>query len=78
MTDSNGPDDLESKHERDRERRIDRVKRWVEYVETHEADDWGTQQNRLVDSQLESARQSGIDVEHRQRVERAGRDHPRS
>lgn len=48
--------------------------RWVEYIETYDSDEWGDRQNRLGDSQLESARQSDIDVEHRRRVARAGRD----
>lgn len=75
MRDSKERDALEAKHERNRQRRIDGIKRWVEYVETHEPEQWGGQLNRLVDSQLESARQSEVDAEHRQRVERAGRDH---
>jgi hypothetical protein len=50
------------------------IKRWVGYIKTHDSDEWGDQRNRLVDSQLESARQSEIDVEHRRRVARAGRD----
>lgn len=77
MNDSNGPDALEAEHERNRERRITGIKRWVEYVQTHPADEWGDQLNRLVDSQLESARQSDLDVEQRRRVERAGRDYSR-
>jgi len=77
MTDSNARDALEAKHERNRKRRIAGIKRWVEYVRTHDPEEWGDQLNRLVDSQLESARQSDVDAEHRQRVERAGRDHSR-
>lgn len=75
MSDSNTREDLDAKHERDRERRVAGVKRWAEYVKTHDPDEWGEQQNRLVDSQLESARQSEIGVEHRRRVARAGREH---
>jgi hypothetical protein len=67
-------DDLEAKHERNRQQRLSSIKRWVEFINTHDSDVWGDQQNRLINSQLESARQSGIDVEHRRRVERAGRD----
>lgn len=77
MSDSNTREDLDSKHERDRERRVAAVKRWVEYIKTHDPEEWGEQQNRLVNSQLESARESGIDVEHRRRVDRAGREHSR-
>lgn len=78
MSDSNARDDLEAKHERNRQQRVTGVKRWVEYVKTHDPDEWGEQQNRLIDSQLESARQSNVDVEHRRRVARAGRDRSRS
>lgn len=72
MTNSRTPEDLTTEHERNRQRRIEGIKRWIEYIETHE--EWGDQLNRLVDAQLESARQSGVDVEHRRRVDRAGRD----
>jgi hypothetical protein len=73
MTDSDARD-LEAKRDRNRQQRLAGIKRWVEYIETHDPSEWGDQQNRLVDSQLESARQSGIAADHRRRVERAGRD----
>lgn len=75
MTNSNEPDPLDAKRERNRQQRIQAIKRWVTYIETHEPEQWGEQQNRLVNSQLESARQSGLDAEHRKRVERAGKNH---
>lgn len=78
MSDSNTCDDLEAKHEQNRQQRAKRIKRWVEFIKTHDADEWGDQQNRLVDSQLESARQSDIDIEQRRRVARAGREQSRS
>lgn len=78
MSDSNTRDDLKAKHEQNRQQRVKSIKRWVEFIKTHDADEWGDQQNRLVDSQLESARQSDIDIEHRRRVARAGREHSRS
>jgi hypothetical protein len=31
------------------------IKRWVEYVRTHEDEEWSRQQNKLIDSQLQSA-----------------------
>ena len=71
MTDSNAREAPDAKRERNREQRLEAIKRWVEYIETHDPDEWGEQQNRLVDSQLESARQSGIDADQRRRVERA-------
>lgn len=77
MSDSNERDSLEGKRERNRQQRIAGIKRWVEYIRAHDSDEWGEQQNRLINSQLESARQSDIDIEHRRRVERAGRDRSR-
>lgn len=74
MSDSNKRDALEGKRERNRKQRITGIKRWVEYIKTHDSDEWGDQQNRLINSQIESARQSDIDIEHRRRVEQAGRD----
>jgi hypothetical protein len=76
MSDSNARDALDAKQERNRQQRLDGIKRWVDYIKTHDAAVWGDQQNRLVDSQLESARQSEIDIEHRQRVEQADRERP--
>lgn len=78
MSDSNTRDELKAKHEQNRQQRVESIKRWVEFIKTHDADEWGDQQNRLVDSQLESARQSDIDIEHRRGVARAGREHSRS
>ena len=78
MNDSNERDALAAKHERNREQRVQAVKRWVEYIREHPAEEWGEQQNRLVNSQIESARASGLDVEHRRLVDTAGRDRPRT
>jgi hypothetical protein len=66
------------KHERNREGRVSGVKRCVEYIRTHSLEEWGKQQNQLVNSQFESARQSALSVEYRRRVDQAGRDHSRS
>ncbi|AGB15650.1 hypothetical protein Halru_1032 [Halovivax ruber XH-70] len=65
---------LDEKRDRNRQQRLTAIKRWVEYIETHDPEVWGEQQNRLIDSQLKSARESDIDVEHRRRVAKAGRD----
>lgn len=78
MSDSNARDDLEAKHERNRQHRVNSIKRWVAFIKTHDADEWGPQQNRLINAQLESARQSDLDIDHRRRVARAGRNHSRS
>jgi len=31
------------------------IKRWSEYVQTHDDSEWSRQQNRLINSQLQSA-----------------------
>lgn len=74
MNDSNKREALNRKHERNRQQRLAAIERWIRYIREHEPDVWGEQQNRLVNSQLESARQSDIDAEHRWRVEQAGRE----
>ena len=52
--------DLNEKHARNREERLQFIREWAEYVRTHPDDDWGEQVNRLVNSQIEAAR----NVEH--------------
>lgn len=74
MNDSELLDALADKQERNRKQRIESVKLWVEFIEENPPEVWGPQQNRLVDSQLRSARESGLDADHYWRVERAGRD----
>lgn len=48
MNDSNVHDQLQMKHEHDREKRIEAVKRWVEYIKTNPVETGGPQQNALV------------------------------
>lgn len=47
---------LDDKHARNRQERLRFIKEWAEYVRTHPDDDWGEQVNRLVNSQIQSAR----------------------
>lgn len=68
MTDSNPSDPLAEKHERIRRERLEGIVRWVEYIREQPPEVWGPQQNRLVDSQLESARETGLSPEHERRV----------
>ena len=68
MTDSNPSDQLAAKHERIRRERLDGIVRWVEYIREQPPEVWGPQQNRLVDTQLESARQTGLSAEHERRI----------
>lgn len=65
---------MAEKHERNRERRIESIKRWVRYVEETPPEKWGEQQNKLVNSQLESARGTDLPAEQYRRVERGARD----
>jgi hypothetical protein len=52
---------LEEKRARNREERLRFVREWAEYVRTHPDDDWGEQVNKLVDSQIQSARNAEDD-----------------
>ena len=74
MSDSDELDALEAKHERNREQRIEAVKRWAEYIKDNPPEVWGPQQNKVVNAQLEAARESGLDADHYRRVRNAGED----
>jgi purine nucleoside phosphorylase len=69
MTDSNVPEELAARHERNREQRIAGIKRWVEYIKSEPPEVWGPQQNAVVNDQLEAAQTVETSVSHRQRVE---------
>ncbi|QKY19744.1 hypothetical protein B4589_004865 [Halolamina sp. CBA1230] len=69
MTDSNEPDGLHAKHERNREQRIAAIKRWVAYIQSEPPEKWGPQQNAVVDDQLEAAQDAGTSAAHKQHVE---------
>ena len=46
---------FEDDHQWNTEQRRAMIKRWAEYVRTHDDEEWSRQQNRLIDSQLQSA-----------------------
>lgn len=71
MNDSNERDTLTTKHERIEQQRLDAIERWVAYIRDNPPEVWGKQQNALVDSQLKSARESGLDAEHYRRIRRS-------
>ena len=73
MNDSQKSERLDAKHERIAKERLEAVRRWVEYIRDHPPEIWGPQQNAVVDSQLESARQAGLPAEHERRVRAAAR-----
>ena len=48
-------EEFEDDQRRNRERRRAMIKRWAEYVRAHDDEEWSRQQNKLIDSQLQSA-----------------------
>ncbi|MUV59446.1 hypothetical protein [Halobacterium sp. CBA1126] len=69
MTDTDERKHLDENRERVRERRIEAVKRWVEYIQSEPVDVWGPQQNAVVNGQLEAAQEAGVSAAHQQHVE---------
>jgi len=69
MTDSNTREKLDAKHERNRQQRIEGIKRWVEYIKSEPPEKWGPQQNAVVNDQLEAAQTVGTTATHQQHVE---------
>ena len=47
--------EFEDDHRKNTEQRREMIKRWAAYVRTHDDSEWSRQQNRLIDSQLQSA-----------------------
>lgn len=74
MSDSPVRDRLDEKHEHVHERRIEAVKRWVEYIQSEPVDVWGSQQNAVVNGQLEAAQDVGVSAAHQQHVEDVAAD----
>lgn len=68
MSDSNAREHLDAKHERNREQRIEGIKRWVEYIESEPPETWGPQQNAVVDDQLDAAQSVQTSASHQQHV----------
>jgi hypothetical protein len=74
MTDSDVHEALAAKHEANRERRIEAIKRWVRYIEREPPDVWSPQQNAVVDDQLEAARAANTSPDYRQHVRSVAED----
>ncbi|QLG64096.1 hypothetical protein [Halorarum salinum] len=55
-------------HERDREQRIEAIKRWIDYIKSKLPETWGPQQNAVVNDQLEAAQSVQTSASHRQHV----------
>lgn len=47
--------EFEEGQRRNVEQRREFIKRWAEYVRTHDDEGWSRQQNTLIDSQLQAA-----------------------
>ncbi|WP_144903926.1 hypothetical protein [Halobellus captivus] len=74
MSDSNAHKRLDAKHERNREQRIEGIKRWVEYIRSEPPEKWGSQQNAIVNGQLDAAQSLQTSAAHQQRVADVARD----
>ena len=70
MTDSSERDSLADKQARNREQRLEQIKRWAEYIDSNPPETWGPQLNGLVNSQIESARNTDISAKQYRRIER--------
>ena len=68
MSDSNVCDRLDAKHEQNNEQRIEAIKRWASYIEATPPEKWGPQLNTLVNSQIQSARDSNLSADQYRRV----------
>ena len=67
MSDSNGPDSRLSTDDRG-EQRVERIKRWVDYIRHEPPETWGPQQNAVVNDQLEAAESVRVSATDRQQV----------
>ncbi|MFW6004590.1 MAG: hypothetical protein ACOCPV_03020 [Halodesulfurarchaeum sp.] len=74
MSDSNVPEHLDVKHERNRKQRIEGIKRWIEYIESEPPETWGPQLNAVVDGQLDAAQSVQQSAAHQQRVRAVARE----
>lgn len=68
MPNSNQSERLAAKHAQNRQARLEGIKRWVEYMQANPPEVWGPQQNELVDTQLQSARETDLTLEHERRI----------
>ena len=68
MSDPNAPEHPDAKHERNREQRIEGIKRWVVYIKSEPPEKWGPQQNAVVNNQLNAAQSLQMSASHQQHV----------
>jgi len=67
MNDSNEPDSRLSTDDRS-EQRVERIKRWVDYIRHEPPETWGPQQNAVVNDQLDAAESVRVSATDRQHV----------
>ena len=67
MTDSNEPDSRLSTADRS-QKRVERIKRWVDYIRHEPPETWGPQQNAVVNDQLDAAENVRVSATDRQHV----------
>ena len=65
---------LDETHERNREQRIEGIKRWVEYITSEPPEKWGPQQNAVVNDQLDAAQRVHTSASHHQHVTDVARE----
>jgi hypothetical protein len=74
MNDSNVREHLSAKHKRNREQRIDGIKRWVGYIKSNPPEIWGPQQNAVVNDQLDAAQSVQTSASHQQHLKKVAAD----
>jgi hypothetical protein len=72
MSDSSPSDALAAKQRANEADRLASIRRWVEYIRETPPSVWGEEQNRFVNAQVEAARESDLDADHKRRVQAFG------
>ena len=70
MTDSGKRESLAKERAANRTQRLEQIKHWAEYIQLNPSDTWGPQLNRLINTQLESARNTDISAEQYRHIKR--------
>ena len=74
MNDSRTPDEGSTGADDSTERppRYEQVIRWAKYIKEHPPEEWGPQQNAVVNGQIESAQAVNVNAEDRRRIREFG------
>jgi len=70
MSDSRTPDEGSTGADDSTERppRYEQVIRWAEYIKEHPPEEWGPQQNAVVNGQIESAQAVDVNADDKTRI----------